>query len=240
MHNRQGLSIREIWTCIKDYDMWPLYVLGLLFGLPKYPVGQYLTLSFRGLGFSVITANLLTIPSAAGSMLTNFLITALSELIDNRAFVAMAEDAWLLPCFIALVVVNTLTPWGYFAIATVLLSFPYTHAIQVAWTSRNAGTVQNRTVSASVYNMWVQVSAMIGANIYQASDKPRYFKANTGLIVICVWMCVVQYPFTYFYYRWRNRTKQAKWDAMTPEEQATYLKTTTDVGNKRLDFRFAT
>lgn len=243
MHNRQGLSLREIWTSVKDYDMWPLYALGLLFGLPKYPVNQYLTLSLRSLGFNVITTNLLTIPASVGSMITNFGITALSELINNRSFVAMAEDAWLLPCFIALVVVNTLTPWGYFAIATVLLSFPYTHAIQVAWTSRNAGTVQNRTVSASLYNMWVQVSAMIGANIYQASggsveggltaDKPRYLKANRGLIVICVWMCFVQYPSTYFYYRWRNRTKARKWDAMSAEERDQYLKTTTDVGNKR-------
>lgn len=39
MYNRQGLSVRQIWECSKDYDMWPLYALGLLFGLPKYPVG---------------------------------------------------------------------------------------------------------------------------------------------------------------------------------------------------------
>jgi hypothetical protein len=60
--------------------------------------------------------------------------------------------------------------------------------------------------------MWVQVSGMIGANskkaltiyssnnqsnfvtnlraVYQPSDKPRYFKANKGLLVICIWMCV--------------------------------------------------
>jgi hypothetical protein len=50
MYNRQGLSVRQIWECAKDYDMWPLYALGLLFGLPKYPVDQYLTLAFRGLG----------------------------------------------------------------------------------------------------------------------------------------------------------------------------------------------
>lgn len=81
---------------------------------------------------------------------------------------------------------------------------------------------------------------MIAANVYQASDKPRYRKANTGLIALCVWMCFVQYPFTYFYYRWRNLQKQARWDAMSEEEKAHYLKTTTDAGNKRLDFRFAT
>ncbi|KAI0886573.1 major facilitator superfamily transporter [Annulohypoxylon maeteangense] len=235
MFNRQGLSVKQIWKCSKDYDMWPLYALGLLFGLPKYPVSQYLTISFRRLGFNVIHTNLLSIPNVIGSSLTMLLITALSELIDNRSFVSMAEDAWLLPCFAALIALpDPIGPWVYFAIATVLLSFPYTHPIQVAWTSRNAGSVQNRTVSAAIYNMWVQVSGMIGANIYQSADSPRYFKANKGLLVICVWMCVVQYPGTYFYYRWRNNSKAKKWDAMTPEEQEEYRKTTTDEGNKRL------
>ncbi|KAI1210111.1 major facilitator superfamily domain-containing protein [Annulohypoxylon truncatum] len=241
MFNRQGLSVKQIWECSKDYDMWPLYILGLLFGLPKYPVSQYLTISFRGLGFNVIHTNLLSIPNVVGSSITMLLITALSELVNNRSFVSMAEDLWLLPCFAALIALpDPIGSWVYFAIATVLLSFPYTHPIQVAWTSRNAGSVQNRTVSAAIYNMWVQVSGMIGANIYQSSDAPRYFKANKGLLVICVWMCVVQYPGTYFYYRWRNNSKAKKWDVMTPEEQEEYRKSTTDEGNKRLDFRFAT
>ncbi|KAK0386475.1 hypothetical protein NLU13_6310 [Sarocladium strictum] len=237
MHNRQGLTVGQIWKCAKDYTMWPLYMLGLLFGLPKYPVGQYLTLSFRGLGFNTV-----------GGSITMLLITAFSELVRNRGFVSMAQDAWLLPCFIALITLpDPIGAWAYFAIATVLLSAPYTHPIQVAWTSRNAGSVQNRTVSAALYNMAVQVSGMIGANthkfvyiIYQPSDAPRYFKANKGLLVICFWMCFIQYPGTYFFYRWRNRSKAKVWDAMTPEEQHHYRTTTTDEGNKRLDFRYAT
>ncbi|KAF1959709.1 major facilitator superfamily transporter [Byssothecium circinans] len=241
MYNRQGLSVRQIWECSKDYDMWPLYALGLLFGIPKYPVNQYLTLSLRDLGFNVIQSNLLAIPWIVGSSFTMLIITATSELVNNRSFVSMAEDAWLLPCFAALLALKgPISGWAYFAIATVLLSFPYTHPIQVAWTSRNAGSVQNRTVSASLYNMFVQVSGMIGANVYQPGDAPRYFKANKGLLVICIWMCVVQYPGTYFYYRWRNSQKAKKWDAMTEEEKEIYRKTTTDAGNKRLDFRFAT
>ncbi|KAL4876892.1 major facilitator superfamily domain-containing protein [Aspergillus karnatakaensis] len=241
MYNRQGLTVKQIWKCAKDYDMWPIYILGLLFGLPNYPIGQYLSLSFRGLGFNVIETNLLSIPNIVIGCFTMFAITAVSELVHNRSFVAMAEDAWLLPCYIALISTpDPISPWAYFAIATVLLSNPYTHPIQVAWTSRNAGSVQNRTVSAALYNMWVQVSGIIGANIYQPGDAPRYHKANRGLLVVCIWMCVVQYPGTYFYYKWRNSTKAKKWDAMTPEEQHHYRQTTTDEGNKRLDFRFAT
>lgn len=46
-------------------------------------------------------------------------------------------------------------------------------------------------------------------------------------------MQLVQYPGTFFYYRWRNSTKAKKWDAMTPEQQHEYRQTTTDTGNKR-------
>ena len=125
MHNRQGLTIKQIWICAKDYNMWPLYALGLLFGLPKYPVNQYLTLSLRQLGFNVIDTNLLAIPNTVVGAITMLFITALSELVRNRGFVSMAQDAWLLPCFIALLFLpDPISPWAYFAIATVLLSAP--------------------------------------------------------------------------------------------------------------------
>ena len=29
MHNRQGLSIKMIWKVLVDWQMWPLYILGL-------------------------------------------------------------------------------------------------------------------------------------------------------------------------------------------------------------------
>jgi len=166
-------------------------------------------------------------------------ITMLSEVVDNRAFVASLQCVWQLPNYVALEALKTISPWQYFSIATVLLGFPWAHALQVSWLSRNAGSVRTRTVSASVYNMSVQVAALIGANIYQANDKPRYHKANRGMIGLLVFNILFLYPGAWLYYTWRNKQKSKIWDAWTDEEKDHYLKTTTDKGNKRLDFQFA-
>jgi hypothetical protein len=124
MHNREPLTIRMILKCLGDYDMFPLYLIGLLFGIPGYPVSNYLTLSFRGLGFNVVETNLLTIPSTAWSVINLFLITMISELVNNRSFTASTENIWMLPNFIALIAMKSPSSWQYFAVSTVLLAYP--------------------------------------------------------------------------------------------------------------------
>jgi hypothetical protein len=42
---------------------------------------------------------------------------------------------------------------------------PYVHAILVDITSRNAGTVHTRTFASAFYNMCVQASSIVGANV---------------------------------------------------------------------------
>ncbi|KAF8217779.1 allantoate permease [Mycena galopus ATCC 62051] len=243
MHNREGLSIKRLWTAVCDYDLWPLYLIGLLFGIPSGPPGTYLTLSLRNLGFSTFQTNLLTIPSTVVGTFTMFGITLISETVNERSLVAIAQDVWTLPFLVALYLLpENPNQWVYFGLASGLLSYPYTHPIQVGWCSRNSGAVASRTVNASLYNMrvsFVQASAIIYAQIYQASDAPRYRRGNRTLIAINCVNILFMYPATKAYYIWRNRQKAKIWDAMSAEDRQIYLNTTKDVGNRRLDFRFA-
>jgi hypothetical protein len=63
MHNRQAITLKMLWESICDFDVWPIYVIGLTFHMPANPISQYLTLILRQLGFDTFNSNLLTIPA---------------------------------------------------------------------------------------------------------------------------------------------------------------------------------
>jgi hypothetical protein len=68
------------------------YLIAITYGIPSYPVKNYLQLSFKELGFSTVNANLLSVPTCVISVIMIIFITVLSELVDNRSFVSMAEN----------------------------------------------------------------------------------------------------------------------------------------------------
>lgn len=122
--------------------------------------------------------------------------------------------------------------------ADVATSYPYAHAVLVALTSRNAGTVRTRTVGSSLYNMSVQASTVFSSQIYRADDKPYYYKGNKALLGIVAWNIVI-FVGAKIYYTTKNNRRDKVWNSWSREERIEYLRTTKDEGNKRLDFRFS-
>lgn len=98
--------------------------------------------------------NLLTIPSNVTHIIFLLLLTRLSEYRNERTLISMIQNIWVLPCLVALRFWSgTMTnAWGTYAIVMVLSSYPYCHAILVAWISKNSNNVATRTVSAAFYN----------------------------------------------------------------------------------------
>jgi len=238
MHNRQGLSAAALWKSFSDFDMYPLYLLGLTTYVGPGTVAAYLTLTIKGLGFSTFHTNLMIIPYNVLYLINNFVLTYTSTKTKQRTFVGIFGSIWQL---IFLVVIVTLPDhanhWLKYALLSLYLAYPYAHPILVSWNSANSGSVRTRSVSASLYNISVQIGSIISSQIYQPSDKPYYHKGNHILLYILA-ANLVLWLFAKAYFVIRNKHKAAQWDALSPAEKDNYLATTTDEGNRRLDFRF--
>ncbi|KAL5342108.1 major facilitator superfamily domain-containing protein [Aspergillus crustosus] len=235
MHNREPITPKLLWKSLCDYDLWPIYILGLTFQTPMTTPAQYLTLTLRGLGFDTFTTNLLTIPKEVLHIISMITISYTAEALNELTFVSMVGQIWTLPfvIYIYVVDINTANKWVVWAVMTLFLAYP-----NVGWNSRNSNTVRSRTVSAAMYNMCVQSSGIIASNIYRADDSPRYKRGNRALVAL-VSTNIVLYFLTKAYYVWTNKRREKKWNAMSEDQQLDYLANTTDEGNKRLDFRFA-
>lgn len=239
MNNRQPVSFRELIVTLLDYDLLPIYLIRILGDVGTAPTNTYLTLTLRKLGFSTFRTNILSIPFNVITIIMMLLVGWFSEKWNSRALMIATTPIWILACLFPL----RFWPgalkdaWGTFGLLTVLLGHSPIWALSISWCSANSNTVRTRAVSAAVVNIFSQLGAIISANVYQDSDKPLYHRGNEvliGLAFSTVGACV----FARYYYIFRNKQKEAAWAKLTPEQQETYHRETSDRGNKRLDFRF--
>ncbi|KSA01627.1 uncharacterized protein AC631_02636 [Debaryomyces fabryi] len=239
MHNRQGLSFKAILDTLSDYDLWPIYVIGLIAYIPTGALSPYLTLTLKQLGFSTFNVNLLTIPYSILHIIMLLMITWISEAINERALVCLILPIWSIPLLALLrwwsgSMVNV---WGTWLLCTLFLGGPYIHAICVSWVSRNSNSIKTRTIASALYNMSVQMGSIISYNIYRKDDAPLYHRGNQTLFKFAILMFPILL-LVKLYYVYRNKSRDIIWNKMTLEQQEDYINNTSDVGNKRLDFRF--
>ncbi|KFX87717.1 hypothetical protein V490_08072 [Pseudogymnoascus sp. VKM F-3557] len=238
MHNRQAITPKMLWQSLSDYDMWPIYAIGILFEIPASPPKAYVTLSLKHLGFDPFKITLLNIPVTVLTAINLLWVTALTERVGQIAIMGILTQLWVLPLLIInLTSLPSISSWGQYAITLLLVGQPSMQAAQVGWCSRISNTVRTRAVSASIYNMMIQLSGIASSNIYRADDAPLYHRGNKQLIAINV-ACIAANAIAKVYYTYRNKSNRAKWTTMTKHEQQHYLETTKDEGNKRLDFVF--
>ncbi|KZL84301.1 major facilitator superfamily transporter [Colletotrichum incanum] len=238
MHNRQAITPKLLLKSLADYELWPIYIFGLLWEIPAGPPDQYLTLTLRELGFNTNDTNLLSIPPQFLGAICMLIMTYLSEIWDTRALFGAFTQLWYLPNLVAMAVLpSNSSPWVQYAVVTVLLSYPSPHAMHVSWASRNSHSVRTRAVSAALYNMMVQLARVIYSNIYREDDRPEYRRGNRVLIGICC-MNICVYLIAKLFYMWCNKKREKEWNAMTEEERVHYLETTKDEGSNRKDIRF--
>lgn len=125
MHNRQGLTLPLLWEALMDYDLWPIYLLGISWGLPQTPIQNYLTLIIKGLGFSTFQTNLLSIPAYVLFLCQAIIWTWISEKWNNRFLIVLMCQIWMFPMILALELLpNGASAWARYALSILQYGFP--------------------------------------------------------------------------------------------------------------------
>lgn len=130
MHNRQGLTFPLLWEALIDYDLWPVYLLGITWMIPPTPASSYLTLILKDLGWGTFEVNLLTIPAYVLFLVQMIFVVWLSEKINNRFAIVAFCQVYFLPIVVALEVLpEGASQWSRYALNILLVGYPYIHPI---------------------------------------------------------------------------------------------------------------
>jgi hypothetical protein len=126
MHNRQPVTPKLLWKSMRDYDLWPLYIIGLLFQIPETTPSQYLTLTLKGIGFNTLHTNLLVIPSTVLHIITMLGLTYIAEIWGELTLTALIGQIWVLPfvVYIYLVDITKINKWKAFGMLSLLIAYP--------------------------------------------------------------------------------------------------------------------
>ncbi|GKT67969.1 allantoate permease [Colletotrichum tofieldiae] len=223
MNNRTAVTLKGLWGALTNFDLWPIFIVGIFAWIPFQPTANYLSLILREMGYSVFESNMLTIPSYAIFAINVVVLGWLSEHFKERSIIGSLSNVWMLPFFIALVSIpDSSSPWVRYVLITGINSLPYAHSILVGMTSRNARSVGTRAVSTAVYNMTYQIGSIIAANIYRDEDRPHYLTANRALIGLCV-ANILLFISMKLYYIWRNRVLARKYLESSEAEKQTAI-----------------
>lgn len=65
MNNRTAVTLKGLWQIITNYDLWPIFIVGIFAWIPFQPTANYLSLMLRDMGYSVFESNMLAIPGYA-------------------------------------------------------------------------------------------------------------------------------------------------------------------------------
>ena len=161
LNNRDGINWTNFKKAITDYDLWPIYIIGLIIYIPYQPSQNFISLILKQLGFSTFESNALTIPYQVLFAIGCIVISWLSRRLNEHGLVSTIANIWTLPLLIALVCIPKESTdhwnWVRYALNILISAFPYVHPQIVAWTSENAKSVGTRAVALCLYNMFYQV-----------------------------------------------------------------------------------
>ncbi|KAL6251349.1 hypothetical protein RBB50_001557 [Rhinocladiella similis] len=174
--------------------------------VPLFGFGTFLPTIIKGLGYTSLQANYLTIPVYILACISLMFASWISDKVNRRAVVAIVAT-WSVLIGYIIVIASTSIGAGYFAMFLCAAGiYPY-NTMLLTWVSNNLKPDYKRSVGIPLFASLANISGLISSQIYPSSDGPRYVMGNAvslGMEAAAMFGIVV----IYLLLRYRNNQKE--------------------------------
>ncbi|KAF7715437.1 MFS-type transporter [Penicillium ucsense] len=177
------LTRSDIVETMRDWKLWTALVCNICASVPSQAFSVFLPLVVKGLGYTSIQANLMSVPPFVCGAVGLYLFTFSSDRYKERGLHIVGG---LIVCLIGLVMTITIenNHGRYIALCVLLIGSYATSPLTMAWLSGNTPEPGKRSLVLGV-NGFGNLAGVIGSQIFRSKYAPRYlvpFYATLGFI----------------------------------------------------------
>lgn len=165
----------EIIASFKDWKTWTYSVIQFAHDITLYGFSTFLPAIVKGLGYTSVTAQLMTVPVYIWAAISFMIAARISDRILQRGIFVIIANAIIAVGFFILIFADShgVRYFGTFVVATGV--YPST-AFNLIWNNANNPSYYRRATSTGVMQMIGNTAGAVVGQVFVAHDSPRYIK----------------------------------------------------------------
>ncbi|TKA43986.1 hypothetical protein B0A54_04749 [Friedmanniomyces endolithicus] len=200
-------KMSQVFEALLDVKVWTLILIGLATGVINGGVSNFGSSLIKGFGFSSLNATLLQLPNGVIEFLTIPTCGLIATYVkDVRCLTIMVVCLIPLGGLLGIRLTSLAHPWSL--VGSSWLQGIVGAPIILCWnllTTNIAGHTK-RSVANGLWFVFYAAGNIVGANIFDTREAPRYFSALTGMIV-CYCATIALAGFLWVFMAWENKRR---------------------------------
>ncbi|KAK2041103.1 major facilitator superfamily transporter, partial [Colletotrichum somersetense] len=206
LKEKSSFSRSQLVMAITDPFVYLASVALFCSSIALFGFGTFLPTLLKGLGYSSLQANYLSIPVYILASISTGITTFVSDRINRRAICLIHSPVFVI-CGYAIAVGTGNKGAGFFAMFLVGGGVYSFNTVLVTWVSNNIQPDYKRSVAIAMLISLANASGMASSQIYPSYDAPRYIMGNAvslgGEVIALICIGLI-----YILLKWRMRQKE--------------------------------
>ncbi|KEY71706.1 hypothetical protein S7711_02935 [Stachybotrys chartarum IBT 7711] len=228
LSNDDEFSWAKILSAFADPKTWLHAVMEFCVDLSLFSFTTFLPAIIRGIGYTSVQAQLLTVPVYVWATISYFILAFMSDKVGLRGPFVLTACCFLLLGYIVMLATTNLGA-RYASVFMLAVGVYSTTGMTIVWLNSNfAGHFKRSTALGLVFSVG-NTSGVVVGQIFRAQNAPRYLlgvRVNLGMTVLAMVLCSLNM----IALRWVNKKRQDRLAAREPTADAsTFTKDVSDM-----------